>query len=201
MTRFRAFFYAALVAATFQTACNNSDSSGNLSVEQLQKRADSLNVEMDKSWAEMMRSDDKKITHIQWLMSKMDSLGYCHTDSLPSACDTLQKLYTRLTKERYTPATMSNSLLIDNYDLRTDSLLDGISHVLEQKPDSLTNPTIKDLYQKIRQADDSVIYFHSHYDKQVDSYNAFLDFHGETLEKAGYPADRVREKPLFRPVK
>lgn len=201
MTRFRTFLYASLVATTFLTACNQPDSQTTMSVEQLQKRADSLNAVIDKSWAEMMHSDDRKVTNIQWIIEKMDSLDYCHTDSLPSTCDTLRQLYTRLTKNRYAPETMSNSLLIDNYDLRTDSLLDGISYVLEQKSDSLTNATIKDLYQQIRQADDSVIYFHNHYDKQVDSYNAFLDFYGETLEKAGYPADRVREKPLFRPVK
>jgi hypothetical protein len=169
------------------------------SPEHLKHRTDSLNRTIDEKWSAFMRSDDAKVVRMSQLIGLLDSTGYC-TDTL-GICDGLRQLSERLKNSRYTRQNMSNSLLIDEYDLRTDSLMDGLRLLVQQKPDTLTPTPVKDLMQAIQAADDSVIIFHKQFDEQVDSYNAFLDFHAEQLQKSGYPEEELQQKPLFRPVK
>lgn len=165
----------------------------------LKQRTDSLNQIIRQQWEAMKYSDDRKLANINLLLEKIKADGKCDSVS----CMVLNRLYERLKTSRYTQQTMAQTLLIDEYDLRTDSLIDGLHAIAIPQNDTLPlqDSSLHKLMQTILVVDDSVIIFHQLYDQKVDSYNAFLDFHAEQLRIAGYPENELQQKPLFRPVK
>jgi hypothetical protein len=153
---------------------------------------DILRDSADASWRHMVASDDKKNDDLRELLQDLSKYPGANQAQLAG----LRGARARLPKLRYDRATMASSPLIDRYDAAQDSVL-KIVLPLAAPDGNAPSERVRDYVEAIQQADANVVAYRARYDRAAKAYNAYLQVHGEELQKMGGPYAKLQPLPLF----
>ena len=153
---------------------------------------DILRDSADASWRHMVASDDKKNDDLRELLQDLSKYPGANQAQLEG----LRVARARLPKLRYDRATMASSPLIDRYDAAQDSVL-KIVLPLAAPDGNAPSERVRDYVEAIQQADANVVAYRARYDRAAKAYNAYLQVHGEELQKMGGPYAKLQPLPLF----
>lgn len=157
----------------------------------VKKEIGALEDSVKTAWKVMIESDDNKISDMKRLLQEFEVVKN-HNATLRSSLVSQQMT---LASKRYNEQTMQASDKIDAYDQATDSLMRGLSELIETTPDIENYPLCKELMRDIQLADNEVFSYRVKYDHFARQYNAFLKNNEAQLEELGYNIDQA--KPLF----
>lgn len=144
------------------------------------------------AWSTMLGDDNEKIRAMKNLVHEM-KIGTPYT---PEKLTALELRIDQLTKIRYTPKTMSNTDVVEEYDFASNSLVTELISMAESLSSFSYNTTIQKLVENIRSADLRVENYRAEYDSVALAYNRFILEHTATVKEAT-GSDTVMKKALF----
>lgn len=141
----------------------------------------------------MIKDDNQKIRAMKNLTHELEVGGQFSQEELFS----LDQRIDQLIKIRYTPKTMWNADVVEEYDFASNSLITELVSLAESHSAFSYNKVMQQLVDDIRDADLRVEHFRMDYDELAMTYNAFLEDHQDVLKEivdTGSPD----KKPLFQ---
>ncbi|HNC14257.1 MAG TPA: hypothetical protein PLF59_20920, partial [Cyclobacteriaceae bacterium] len=99
-------------------------------------------------------------------------------------------------KIRYTPKTMSNADVVEEYDFASNSLVTELVSMAESLSSFSYNTTIQKLVEQIRSSDLRVENYRADYDSIASAYNRFIEKHATSIKEVT-ENDTVVKKALF----
>jgi hypothetical protein len=191
------FFIAGAIPVLFMQ-CGNS---GNQTEEPGYSKADSitevylmLQDSLHDTWSMMLSDDNDKIKAMKGLVHEM-KIGTQYT---PEKLAALEERIDRLVKIRYTPKTINNTDVVDEYDFASNSLVTELISMAESLSSFSYNTTIQKLVEQIRSADLRVENYRADYDSVALAYNRFVQQHAPAIKEAT-GSDTIMKKALFAP--
>jgi hypothetical protein len=158
----------------------------------VQAQFDILRDSADVNWQRMITSDDQKLADLRELLQDLSKYPGANQTQLAG----LRSARARLQKQRYDRRTMASSALIDRYDAAQDSVLKTVLPLAA--PDgNAPSERVRDYVEHIQRADADVLAYRAHYDRAAKAYNAYLQVHGEELQKMGGKYANLQPLPLF----
>lgn len=146
-----------------------------------------------ETWNLMIKDDNQKIRAMKNLTHELEVGGQFSQEELFS----LDQRIDQLIKIRYTPKTMWNADVVEEYDFASNSLITELVSLAESHSAFSYNKVMQQLVDDIRDADLRVEHFRMDYDELAMTYNAFLEDHQDVLKEivdTGSPD----KKPLFQ---
>ena len=156
---------------------------------QLVLHSDSLTAK----WQEMVKDDDDKLASMKRLM---EEVSYTN-DYDEQQFDSLMAAIAAINKERYDWKSMTNSDIIDQYDVESDALLAKVLNVAQSHPQFENYPLMQELITEIQESDNRVFFHRVVYDDLAKNYNSFIVTNSEALGQAGL-AETPEQRPLFQ---
>jgi hypothetical protein len=148
---------------------------------------------MLESWNVMINDDNQKIEAMHHLIHELMVSHPEQRDQLTSFEERLDQL----TRTRYTPKSMVNMDVIEEYDFATTSLVSELLAMAESTREFGYNTTLQKLADEIRAADLRVENYRLEYDSIVMQYNHFVETNQESLKEIELSAP-PEKKPLFQ---
>lgn len=145
------------------------------------------------TWNLMIKDDNQKIKAMKSLLHELEVGGQFSPEELYS----LEQRIDQLIKIRYTPKTMWNADVVEEYDFASNSLVTELISLAESHSAFSYNKVMQQLVEDIRAADLRVEHYRMEYDALAMTYNSFLEDHQEVLKEiddTGSPD----KKPLFQ---
>ena len=118
------------------------------------------------------------------------------TSFTPEKLALLDERIDQLIQIRYTPKTMSNADVVEEYDFASNSLVTELISMAESLPSFSYNTTIQKLVEQIRSADLRVDNYRADYDTVAAVYNRFIDGHATSIKET-INTDTLMKKVLF----
>jgi len=153
-----------------------------------------LQDSLHDTWSMMLSDDNEKIKAMKGLVHEM-KIGTQYT---PEKLAALEERIDQLVKIRYTPKTISNTDVVDEYDFASNSLVTELISMAESLSSFSYNTTIQKLVEQIRSADLRVENYRADYDSVALAYNRFIQQHAPAIKEAT-GSDSIMEKALFTP--
>jgi len=153
-----------------------------------------LQDSMLNSWNRMINDDNHKIKAMKNLLHELTIAGKYD----PEQVNSLEQRLEQLSRIRYTPRTMSNSDVVEEYDFASNSIVSELISMTESHPAFAYNETMQALVEKIRSADQRVTIYRDEYDRVAHRFNNFLERNKEYLGEI--EVDTAQKKPLFQMV-
>jgi hypothetical protein len=147
------------------------------------------------AWNLMINDDNQKIKAMHNLLHELQIAGRFN----PSQLESIEQRVEQLKKIRYTPKSMKNSDVIDEYDFASNSLVAELVTLAESHSAYSYNSTLQNLVEKIRTAEQRIENYRLAYDAIVLEYNQFLIANKEHLRDLDL-AGALEQKPLFQMV-
>jgi hypothetical protein len=147
------------------------------------------------AWNLMINDDNQKIKAMHNLLHELQIAGRFN----PSQLESIEQRVEQLKKIRYTPKSMKNSDVVDEYDFASNSLVTELVALAESHSAYSYNSTLQNLVEKIRTAEQRIENYRSAYDAIVLEYNRFLTVNKEHLRDLDL-AGALEQKPLFQMV-
>lgn len=144
------------------------------------------------TWNMMLGDDNEKIKAMKSLVHELKIA----TQYTPEKLTALEERIDQLAKIRYTPKTMSNTDVVDEYDFASNSLVTELISMAESLSSFSYNTTIQKLVEQIRSADLRVENYRADYDSVALAYNRFIAAHAASIKEAT-GSDTVMKKSLF----
>jgi predicted transcriptional regulator len=144
-------------------------------------------------WNTMMHDDNRKLKAMEHLLHELRV-------SSPEKRDELQSYEHRLddlVKMRYDQQSMSDAEVVSGYDFASNSLVAELVAVAESQKQFPYNPTLQQLVDSIRAADQRVINYRDEYDEIASRFNHFIDRYKDHLEDLRSDSF-LEKKPLFQ---
>jgi hypothetical protein len=160
----------------------------------METEAVAIQTQLDSSWAQMMDSDNRKLTNMQLLVNELKLINGIDSTKLPEFESGIESLKSK----RYTQESMNISANIDQYDQATDQLWGNMKQFIRSNEEAEKYQVINQLVEEIGLADDSVIVYRHNYDEVLDRYNAFVTKHGKHLSKLKPPYNAWKQRNYFR---
>lgn len=189
------FFIAGAIPVLFVQCGNKSDQAENPGYS----KADSitevylmLQDSLHDTWNMMLSDDNDKIKAMKGLVHEM-KIGTQYT---PEKLAALEERIDQLAKIRYTPKTISNTDVVDEYDFASNSLVTELIAMAESLSSFSYNTTIQKLVEQIRSADLRVENYRADYDSVALAYNRFIQQHAPAIKEAT-GSDSIMKKALF----
>ena len=151
-----------------------------------------LQDSLHDTWSMMLSDDNEKIKAMKGLVHEM-KIGTPYT---PQKLVALEERIDQLAQIRYTPKTMSNADVVEEYDFASNSLVTELISMAESLPSFSYNTTIQKLVEQIRSADLRVENYRADYDSVATAYNRFIEQHATSIKEVT-EGDSVMKKPLF----
>jgi hypothetical protein len=144
------------------------------------------------TWNLMIKDDNQKIKSMKNLTHELEIGGQFSQEELTS----LEVRIDQLIKIRYTPKTMWNADVVEEYDFASNSLVAELISLAESHSAFSYNKVMQQLVDDIRAADLRVEHFRTDYDELAMTYNTFLEDHQDVLKEI-VETDSPDKKPLF----
>ncbi|MDH4089810.1 MAG: hypothetical protein OEV74_14045 [Cyclobacteriaceae bacterium] len=148
-----------------------------------------------QSWNVMINDDNQKINSMHNLLHELFMTAAYDRDLLR----TYEGQLDHLAGLRYTQLTMGNVDVVEEYDFASEALVAELLSLAESKAEFASNPTIQNLVEVIRMADQRVYNYREEYDSIVLKYNNFLRMNRTHLQEISQ-SDSMLEKHLFQMV-
>ncbi|QHL86999.1 hypothetical protein GU926_05935 [Nibribacter ruber] len=163
-----------------------------ISVEQLRTQLITLSDTLSGKWTVMAASDSTKIEDMEEMLAALPPAVLP-----PDQRADLQKSIKRLSTLRYDRKTMSNSDMIDAYDMAHDSVYKALFAFL---PDSGSTgiPRVDSLKNEIQAHHNEVVMYRSRYDVTAKEMNTLIRRYRKRLPRLGKPYDTLQPAPLFQ---
>jgi hypothetical protein len=184
---------ALLILLAGLDACNRPPKSVDPASPQAAKvQLDVLRDTVDSRWAEMIASDDAKMSATKQVLQELQSQPGTDRTQLQQ----LAHANDRLKQIRYNQESMAASDKIDAYDSAQDSLL-HVLYTVALPANGSTSETVKTLTQGIQDTDNEVVGFRVRYDQAAKQFNNYLKLHQEELTSLGGKYSKLKPLPLF----
>jgi hypothetical protein len=146
-------------------------------------------------WNTMIQDDNYKIKTMNALLHELKVCGQFEQEQLNS----LQHRLDRLFRIRYTPKTMNNTDIVEEYDFASGSLITELLTLAESHKGFSYNKALQHMVEEILAADLRVENYRMDYDEVAQRYNRFLEKNKAQLTEI---ADNktLSKKPLFQMV-
>lgn len=151
-----------------------------------------LQDSLHDTWSMMVSDDNEKIKAMKSLVHEM-KIG---TQFTPEKLAALEERIDQLSKIRYTPKTMSNADVVEEYDFASNSLVTELVSMAESLSSFSYNTTIQKLVEQIRSSDLRVENYRADYDSIASAYNRFIEKHATSIKEVT-ENDTVVKKALF----
>ncbi len=151
-----------------------------------------LQDSLHDTWSMMLGDDNEKIKAMKALVHEM-RIG---TQFTPEKLSVLEERIDQLVNIRYTPKTMSNTDVVEEYDFASNSLVTELISMAESLSSFSYNTTIQQLVEQIRSADLRVDNYRADYDSVASAYNRFIAQHEASIKEVT-ETDTVMKKALF----
>lgn len=145
------------------------------------------------AWNLMINDDNQKIKAMHNLLHELKVTGRFDPGQLQS----LEHRVEQLKKIRYTPRSMKNSDVVDEYDFASNSLVAELIALAESYSAYSYNTTMQGLVEQIRTAEQRIENYRQAYDAIVVAYNRFLTQNKDHLRDMDL-AGTLEKKPLFQ---
>ena len=192
------FFVAGWMPILFMQCGNKSDAPEQISFT----HADSvtevylmLEDSLHDTWNMMLGDDNDKIKAMKSLVHEL-KIGTQYT---PEELAALEARIDQLVKIRYTPKTIGNTDVVDEYDFASNSLVTELISMAESLTSFSYNTTIQKLVEQVRSADLRVNNYRADYDSIALAYNRFIEQHTESIKEAT-DSDTIMKKATFGSV-
>jgi hypothetical protein len=152
-----------------------------------------LQDSMLQAWNMMINDDNHKIKAMHNLVHELMVSGKTDNEELVS----LEQRLEQLAHLRYSPKTMANADIVEEYDFASTSLISEMVSIAESRPEFAYNTTLQKLVDEITNADQRVATYREQYDMVVASYNNFLDQNTAYLKEMDQHTP-LEKKPLFQ---
>lgn len=143
-------------------------------------------------WNRMVDDDNQKIKAMHSLVHELMVSGKTDTEALISIEQRLEQLHTL----RYTPETLANTDVVEEYDFAIASLISEVISIAESRTDFTSNSTLQKLSNAIKMMDDRVTIYREEYDSVTLLYNKFIETNQKELKQID-PHDSLHQKPVF----
>ncbi|QDA61406.1 hypothetical protein [Hymenobacter jejuensis] len=174
-------------------ACNRTPKAVDPASPQAAKvQLDVLRDTVDARWAEMIASDDAKVTATKQVLRELESqpgTDRAQLQQLAHANDRLKRI-------RYDQQSMAASDKIDAYDSAQDSLL-HVLYTVALPNNGQPTEGVKTLTQEIQDTDNQVVGFRVRYDQAAKQFNNYLQLHQEEISSLGGKYSKLQPLPLF----
>ncbi len=147
------------------------------------------------TWNQMMNDDNLKLKSMRHLLHELQVVGQVDPEQLHS----LEVRINKLKSIRYTPKTMVNSDLVDEYDFASNSLVTELITLAESHTAYAYNITLQTMVERIRTAEQRIENYRLTYDVIVTDYNQFLSVNKDILQANGQNTS-LDKKPLFHMI-
>lgn len=144
------------------------------------------------TWNTMLSDDNEKIKAMKGLVHEM-TIG---TQFTPEKLALLNERIDQLLTIRYTPKTMRNTDVVEEYDFASNSLVTELIAMAESLSSFSYNTTIQKLVEQIRSSDSRVETYRADYDAVAVAYNRFIEHHAYAIQEITN-TDTVMKKALF----
>lgn len=144
------------------------------------------------TWNQMLTDDNHKIKSMRHLLHELQVVGQVDPEQLHS----LEIRINNLKSIRYTPRTMANSDIVNEYDFVSNSLVTELITLAESHSAYAYNTTLQTMVEQIRTAEQRIENYRSTYDVIVADYNKFLSVNKDVLLANGQYIS-LDKKPLF----
>lgn len=192
--------YSALIFATATIlvfmGCNSrkqSDPTAFTKIDSLTDTYLALQDSMVDTWNMMIKDDNKKIRAMKGLIHELEIGGQYSQGDLKS----YEQRVEQLGRIRYTPKTMWNADVIEEYDFASSSLVTELIALAESYTAFSYNTTLQKLVEEIRAADLRVENYRADYDAIASQYNQFIEDNHELLKEIAENGT-LDKKPLFQ---
>ncbi|MBC6989374.1 hypothetical protein [Hymenobacter sp. BT491] len=174
-------------------ACNRTPKAVDPASPQAAKvQLDVLRDTVDARWAEMIASDDAKVTATKQVLRELElqpGTDRAQLQQLAHANDRLKRI-------RYDQQSMAASDKIDAYDSAQDSLL-HVLYTVALPNNGQPTEGVKTLTQEIQDTDNQVVGFRVRYDQAAKQFNNYLQLHQEEISSLGGKYSKLQPLPLF----
>lgn len=147
------------------------------------------------SWNLMINDDNKKIKGMHDLVHELQVTGKFDADKLKA----LDHRIDQLKRIRYTPKSMANSDVVDEYDFASNSLVTELVVLAESHSAYAYNTTMQSLVEEIRTAEQRIENYRATYDAVVNHYNKFILVNKQHMKEIDN-SNTIEKKPLFQMV-
>jgi hypothetical protein len=147
------------------------------------------------TWNMMIQDDNQKIKAMNHLVHELQVTG----DLNPEEVRSLGSRIDQLLRIRYTPKTLWNNDLIEEYDFASESLVNELISKAESIQSFAYNTTLQALVDNIRAADLRVNNYRMEYDAIAMRFNQFVEENKNQLSELGNKESNAK-KPLFQMV-
>jgi len=163
--------------------------------DSLTERYLSLQDSIHHVWNTMIRDDNEKIKTMGSLLHELEVCGQFDPETITS----LKQRLEQLSRIRYTPKTMSNLDIIDEYDFASSSLVSELVTLAESHRGYSYSKALQNMVESIEQAELRIENYRQEYDGLAIKYNQFLDENKNHLKEIANN-ETLAKKPLFQMV-
>jgi hypothetical protein len=162
-------------------------------IDSLTDRYLALQDSMVDTWNMMIKDDNQKIRAMKGLLHEIQIGG----QFVPGELNSYEQRLDQLCRIRYTPKTMWNADVVEEYDFASASLVSELIALAESYSAFSYNTTLQKLVEEIRAADLRVENYRADYDAVAQQYNLFIDENKELLKEIA-DNGKLDKKPLFQ---
>jgi hypothetical protein len=152
-----------------------------------------LQDSMLDTWNMMIKDDNQKIKSMKGLLHEIQ-IGGQYT---PGELNSYEQRVEQLCRIRYTPKTMWNADVVEEYDFASESLVSELIALAEAYSAYSYNTTLQKIVEEIRAADLRVENYRADYDAVAIQYNTFIEENKELLKEIAENGS-LDKKPLFQ---
>lgn len=186
----------ALTALMATVACTSKKETDSPSFTRIDSLTDIYLVLQDSmldTWNMMIKDDNQKIKSMKSLVHELQIGGQYTAGDLKA----YEQRVDQLIRIRYTPKTLSNADVVEEYDFASSSLVSELIALAESYTAFSYNTTMQKLVEEIRAADLRVETYRSDYDSVALRYNQFIDENWNLLKEIS-DSTSLDKKPLFQ---
>ncbi len=151
-----------------------------------------LKDSMLNTWNRMMYDDNLRIKAMKAIIHELKVTGKFDQEVL----NTLDYRIDQLVRIRYTPKTMMNTDVVEEYDFASNSLVAEIIAITESYPAYSYNSVLQELLETVRKTDQRIETHRTDYDAAARAYNQFIDENKLHVHEIDQNAT-LEKKPLF----
>jgi hypothetical protein len=145
------------------------------------------------TWNVMINDDNHKIKAMKGLLHEVQIGG----QFIPGELQAYEQRVDQLCRIRYTPKTMWNADVVEEYDFASTSLVSELIALAESYTAFSYNTTLQKLVEEIRAADLRVENYRADYDAIAMRYNQFIEENQDILKEVANK-EKLDKKPLFQ---
>jgi hypothetical protein len=143
----------------------------------------------------MINDDNQKIQAMHNLIHEL----MVSNPELREELSSYEERLSQLERLRYTPKTMANNDVVEEYDFASNALVSEIMALAESQTEYSYNTTLQKLTDRIREADQRMATYREEYDAIVSAYNSFLEKNKNYLHEIDATSS-FEKRPLFQMV-